>query len=526
MKINLPSLNSTGRNELVVLLLCLLIGFTLRYCTFDQKSLWLDEIYTYGEAKLGLKDQLKFYEEKPYYLHPPLFFILTHFLYPFTKPERDLRLLPLIFGTLSVPMIYFLSRLFSHRIALPCTLSLIFMAYHISLSQEGRSYSMLMFFGMVGLYFILKHLLTLKRRYLLPAALSFAILFHTSYSSIPFILFSQGLWFYQTGHSDRKHRFISFLIMNGLLLLMCLPWILFLASHYRGQPIMGHRLRPDLGSFWSIYYGILNDWSPHAPLMITSVILVILFPIFSKYHRNAILLLALLLIPIGGIYLYCELFNITHFITSRYFINFLPLFFITLYLSINAIEDRFERLRRVMRVRLLFVLLFIVSNLFILIPYYFSEKQDLRGLVTYLKSNIQDGDKILVGTDLYIPGMLHYFGIYPEGKLYLLPTRKISDKEFETQISLMLQGKIFTIYYSHSWTQYFNEGRRLWMVVNKTAAEKIKRDSSTANLDVKYIKTFDGSFLNFNRFPTDASMYLFLWDPSTPKEKGINLPFE
>jgi hypothetical protein len=64
------------------------------------------------------------------------------------------------------------------------------------------------------------------------------------------------------------------------------------------------------------------------------------------------------------------------------------------------------------------------------------------------------------------------------------------------------------------------------MVVNKTAAEKIKRDSSTANLDVKYIKTFDGSFLNFNRFPTDASMYLFLWDPSTPKEKGINLPFE
>jgi len=179
-----------------------------------------------------------------------------------------------------------------------------------------------------------------------------------------------------------------------------------------------------------------------------------------------------------------------------------------------------------MLVRQLFVLLFIVSNLFLLIPYYFSEKQDLRGLVTYLKSNIQDGDKILVGTDLYIPGMLHYFGIYPEGKLYLIPTRKISEKEFESQISLTLQGKIFTIHYSHSWTQYFNEGRRLWMVVNKTAAEKIKRDSSAENMDVKYIKTFDGRFLNFNRFPTDASMYLFLWDPSSRKEKGTNLPLE
>jgi len=526
MKINLPSLIGTRRNELAVLLLCLLIGFALRYYTFDRKSLWLDEIYTYGEAKLNLKDQLKFYEEKPYYLQPPLFFTLTHFFYPFTKPEKDLRLLPLVFGTLSIPMIYFLSRLFSHRIALPCTLSLIFMAYHISLSQEGRSYSMLMFFGMVGVYFILRHLLTMKRLYLLPAAFSYAILFHTSYSSISFIIFSQLLWFYQVGTGDRKHRFTSFLIMNGLLLLLCLPWILFLAFHYKGQPIMGHRPRPDLGPFWSIFYGILNDWSPHAPLMITSVILLILFPIFSKYYRNALVLLALLLIPIGGIYLYCELFNISHFITSRYFITFLPLFIIMLYLSIDAIEDRFEKLRKVIRVKPLFVLLFIVSNLLILIPYYFSEKQDLRGLVNYLKSNIQDQDKILVGTDLYIPGMLHYFGIYPKGKLYLLPTRRISEKEFETQISLMIQGKVFTIYYSNSWTQSFNEGRRLWMVVNKTVAEKIKRDSAAANLDVKYVKTFDGSFLNFNRFPTDASMYLFLWDPKSLGEKGMDRPME
>ncbi len=173
-------MTDSKRKEILIVLLCLIIGFALRFYTFDKKSLWLDEIYTYGEARLSLNDQLKFFEEKPYYLHPPLFFVLTHFLYPTTKPERDLRLIPLIFGILSIPMIYFLSRLFSRRIALPCTLSLSFMAYHISLSQEGRSYSMLMFFGMAGLYFLMKHLLTTKRRYLLPAALSFAILIHTS----------------------------------------------------------------------------------------------------------------------------------------------------------------------------------------------------------------------------------------------------------------------------------------------------------------------------------------------------------
>ena len=106
-----------NHRELIILIICLLIGLALRYYTFDRKSLWLDEIYTYNDARYGLKDQLKFYQEKPDYLHPPLFFILTHFFYPTAKPERDLRIIPLIFGTLSIPMIYLLSRSFSPSIA-------------------------------------------------------------------------------------------------------------------------------------------------------------------------------------------------------------------------------------------------------------------------------------------------------------------------------------------------------------------------------------------------------------------------
>ena len=146
-------MSNPKQKEILILLLCLLIGFALRFYTFDQKSLWLDEIYTFNDSRDGFKDQLKFYKENPTFLHPPLFFILTHLFYPFTKPERDLRIIPLIFGTLSIPMIYLLARSFSPSIALPCTLSLTFMTYHISLSQDGRSYSLLMFLGMAGLYF-------------------------------------------------------------------------------------------------------------------------------------------------------------------------------------------------------------------------------------------------------------------------------------------------------------------------------------------------------------------------------------
>ncbi len=511
-----------GQREILIMILCLIVGFALRFYTFDQKSLWIDEIHTYNDSRDGIQNQLKYYKENSTYLHPPLFFVLTHSFYPFTKPERDLRIIPLIFGTLSIPMIYLLSRSFSPHIALLCTISLTFMTYHISLSQDGRSYSLLMFLGMAGLYFFMKHIQTSKKRYLLLVALFFSTLFYTSYSSIPFIALSQMLWFYRVNKEAQKPTLSSFFLLNGLILLFCLPWILFVGLHYQGQPMMDPLHTESPGSFWHIMYGVLHDWVPHTPLMIVSVILLILFPIFSKFRRNAIILLAVFVLPIGGLYLFCKLLNITHFVTSRYFLNFLPLFFISLYLSLHAIEGRFERIKKYMRLKFLFVILFIASNLVILPFYYRAEKQDLRGLVQYLKNQLQNRDKIFVATEGYIPGLLHYFELYPEKRHQVIPIWTDSEKIIEFKKPFIYQNKIFTIFHSKTCcSQYIADGSRLWIVVGKFHAKKIKEESPSVLKGY-----FDGSFLNFNQFPTDASMYLFLWDPTSPGEKGIDMPIE
>ncbi|MBP1695987.1 MAG: protein with oligosaccharyl transferase domain, partial [Deltaproteobacteria bacterium] len=243
------------RKEILVVMFCLLIGFVLRFYTFDQKSLWIDEIHTFNDSRDDFRGQIKFYKENPSYLHPPLFFILTHQLHPFTKPERDLRIIPLIFGTLSIPMIYLLARQFSPLIAFPCALSLAFMTYHISLSQDGRSYSLLMFLGMTGLYFFIKHLKTSKKEYLLLVALFFSVLFYTSYSSIPFVVLSQMLWFYRPDEEAKKPNLSSILILNGLIFVFCLPWILFLVLNYRGQPLVHpYEFKVSL-SFWNMLSG-------------------------------------------------------------------------------------------------------------------------------------------------------------------------------------------------------------------------------------------------------------------------------
>ena len=522
MEADFHILTKEKRKEVFILILCLFVGFALRFYRFDQKSLWMDEIYTFEDSRDDFNGQLRFYSENPTFLHPPLFFVLTHLFYPFPKPERDLRIIPLTFGTLSILMIYLVSRSFSPSIALPSTLSLTFMAYHISLSQDGRSYSLLLFMGMAGLYFFMKHLKTRKKIYLLWVAFCYAILFHTSYSSIPFIALSQILWFYKTDEQRKLPPLSCFLLLNGLIFLFCLPWITFLALHYKGQPVTDLRNVQDPLSFWNIFYGVFHDWVPYLPLMVSSAVILVLFPFFLKNKRNAFSLLSIFVFPIGGLYLYCKLLNITHFVTSRYFIGFLPFFLISLYLSLDALEMKFEKIRGFVRLKVLFVILFIATNLVILPLYYRSEKQDYRGVVTYLKGQLKDGDKIIVGNALYISVMLHYFGVHPAGRHQIIPAWKVSEQEFEHRMPLLYKNIRFTIIYSKShWFRYLTDGSRLWIAADKKNAKIIMQ-----NFRCSLKGYFDGSFLNFNRFPADASIYLFLWDPKSPDEKGIDMPIE
>jgi hypothetical protein len=522
MEVCITPLDKAKRTEILILLICLILGFALRFYTFDQKSLWIDEIHTFQDSRDGFKDQVKFYKENPTFLHPPLFFIVTHQFYPFTKPERDLRIIPLIFGTLSIPMIYLLARQFSPSIALPCALSLTFMAYHISLSQDGRPYSLLMFLGMAGIYFFIKHLQTYRKRYLLFVALIFSILFYTSYSSIPFIVLSQILWFYRPREENRKPNLSSLFILNALILLFCLPWILFIVINYKGQSLVDPFRIVNIRSFWSIFYNVFSDWLPQSPLMIVAVIFIIFSFALSKSRKNELLLLTTIILPIGSLFLFCKLSQITDFITSKYFINFLPFLLIFLYLSAHSLEGKLPGAKRFFRFKMLFVVLFIASNLVILPLYYRSGKQDCRNLVTFLKTQLQEGDKIIDLERMCTLGVLHYFGANPEGRHFIFDFVKVAGKEIEYRKSFLYKKQKFTIYHStECCSQYVNDGSRIWIITSKSGAKKIKD-----KLPCVLKGYFDASFANVGRFPDDASIYLFFWNPKSPNEKGIKMPIE
>jgi mannosyltransferase len=510
------------RKEILILALCLLVGFALRFYGFDHKSLWVDEVHTFNDSRDGFKAQIEFYKKSPTYLHPPFFFVLTHLFYPFTNPERDLRIIPLIFGILSIPMIYFLAKSFSPQIALPCAFSLTFMVYHIYFSQEARPYSMVMFLGMGALYFLILYLKTSRGIYLFLAPLCFALLFYISYTAVTFILFSQMLWFHKIRGDHQPFPVSSFSVFNGLLFLFCMPWLLFVLSSYGGQPVMDPHHTEDPGSLGSIAYWMLNDWVSNLPLIIVSVALLVSSPFFSNDKRNTLTLLALLIFPVSALYLFSKFSNITHFFASKYFITLLPLFFISIYLALNAIELKFKRLRNVMRLKLLFAIFFIASNLLSLPFYYRSEKQDFRGLAVYLKDQLRDGDNIFVRTKAYLPGILHYFGAHPKGRHHVITYARESEKGIEYILSSNDPKMTVTVYHSLTCcTQYVADGSRLWIIVEKATAKEFIRNAPCVLKGY-----FDGSVANFRKFPTDASMYLFLWEPKSPGEKGIDIPMD
>jgi hypothetical protein len=172
--------------------------------------------------------------------------------------------------------------------------------------------------------------------------------------------------------------------------------------------------------------------------------------------------------------------------------------------------------------RLVFVVLFIASNLVMLPLYYRSEKQDFGGLVNYLKTHLREGDNIFDWELAYMPGVLHYFGVYPKGRHQSIPFHVDQEKGVEFRKSFVFQNRTFTLYHSKACcAQYVAKGGRLWVLAEKGAARKLKEDA--AFILKGY---FDGTYLNFNKFPYDASIYLFLYDPKFPEEKGIDISIE
>jgi uncharacterized membrane protein len=127
----------------------LVIGIIIRFWGFDEKSLWIDEIYSFM-----FSHQKTFLESLTYMLcdlSPPIYYLFLYFwMQLFGISEFVMRLPSVIFGILSIPAIYFSAqKLFNRQVALTSTILTALSPTLLYYSQEARGYSLLILLSII-----------------------------------------------------------------------------------------------------------------------------------------------------------------------------------------------------------------------------------------------------------------------------------------------------------------------------------------------------------------------------------------
>jgi uncharacterized membrane protein len=150
-------------NELLLLAI-LLLALALRVHHLAFKSISIDEAIGAFYAKEAIHRVLIMTIND---VHPPLFYLLHHFwIKMFGMSEVALRSISIVFALASIWTIYHLARtLFNRRVGLMAALLLATSPWHVWISQNGRSNSMLIFLILLSTYFFIRILQMPNRRW-------------------------------------------------------------------------------------------------------------------------------------------------------------------------------------------------------------------------------------------------------------------------------------------------------------------------------------------------------------------------
>ncbi len=136
-----------------VLIALIAIGFALRLIRLDFQPLWWDEGYS---VFFVARDFWTMIERTAIDIHPPFYYALMQVWIAFAgKSDAALRLLSVVIGTATIPLLYALTRkLFTDsRIAIVAAFLLTISPFHVYYSQEIRMYGLVTLLGLASIYF-------------------------------------------------------------------------------------------------------------------------------------------------------------------------------------------------------------------------------------------------------------------------------------------------------------------------------------------------------------------------------------
>ena len=140
-----------GKNQKIIFIL--ILALVLRLINLNQ-SLWLDEA---AQVIMSSKSfSFQWFGRVIGDFHPPLFYLLSHFLLKVSKAEWFLRLPSVFSGVATVYLVFLIGKkFFNEKVALLTSLFLAISPFHIYYSQELRMYSLAAFLATLSTFFFL-----------------------------------------------------------------------------------------------------------------------------------------------------------------------------------------------------------------------------------------------------------------------------------------------------------------------------------------------------------------------------------
>ncbi len=188
----------------LLLFLIVVLGFSLRWYDLDKESLWNDEAFSVHHASISsvfeVITPVSMTEGAP----PGYYLLLHYWITLFGTSEVAVRSLSVLFGVLSIVVLFFLVRLFfSEYVALLSSLFLATSMLQVIFSQEARLYSLFTFLVLLASYVIVLIFRCAERNeksgllwlaYLVVMSLAFYVNYITFFVVLSYflVLFFQG----------------------------------------------------------------------------------------------------------------------------------------------------------------------------------------------------------------------------------------------------------------------------------------------------------------------------------------------
>lgn len=387
----------------------ILMGGFLRVYNLGATSLQSDEIFTAVRARSNLASIFVKTAEEAGFGYAPIDRLFVHFALYFGEGEFVIRFPSVIFGLLSIWLIYRVGKaFFNENIGLIGSFLLSLSTLHLEYSQEARYYAYVVFFFLASLLFYYDLLKKLRIKYLLLFIVTVfgGVLSHLT--SLIFlivqILFALTVWLKEGGRTSKwasGRHYCVMVSIGGIFFTLLLCYLRDYLSLLKAIRI---DYSPDLLALASYTAVKLSGGSGWILGVYLSFFILGFWVVTKKYRLEAILLTILLFLPPVLLFFVRPVGYTFHI---RYVIFVLPVYLLFVAVGLDFFSGYLRKMaedgsggdsaislkRWATCLPSLSVLT--IAGVISAQNYYQRPLEDWRGLGKYLRENAQDGDIVI-----------------------------------------------------------------------------------------------------------------------------------